>query len=147
MLRKVPQLKRTALLFFFPCLVKSLKKLVNNMVVDHPKKCCLFSDFQYDFRSSWSTVDLLTVVSDTFVIGLGLLEYIERISEETFGLILPFLSNSLLSVVLDRTSSRIFTYAGIPQGYILDPRNFLLYISDLPDVIYIIAIYADDTTL
>ena len=34
--------------------------------VDHWEKCGLFSDFQYDFRSSWSTADLLTVVSNRF---------------------------------------------------------------------------------
>ena len=28
------------------------------------KKCGLFSDFQYGFGSTWSTADLLTVVSD-----------------------------------------------------------------------------------
>ena len=39
-------------------------KLVNNRIVDHIEKCGLFSDFQYGFRSSRSTADLLTVVSD-----------------------------------------------------------------------------------
>ena len=39
------------------------EKLVNNRVVDHLEKCGLFSDFQYDFRSSRSTADLLTDVS------------------------------------------------------------------------------------
>ena len=33
-------------------------------LVDHLKKCGLFSDFQYDFRSSQSTADLLTIVPD-----------------------------------------------------------------------------------
>ena len=40
------------------------EKLVNNRIVDHLEKCGLFSDFQYGFRSSQSTADLLTVVSD-----------------------------------------------------------------------------------
>ena len=37
--------------------------------------------------------------------------------------------------------------AGVPQGFILGPTYFLLYIDDLPDVICNNAIYADDTTL
>ena len=43
---------------------KIFEKLVNNRIVDHLEKCGLFSDFQYGFRSSQSTADLLTVVSD-----------------------------------------------------------------------------------
>ena len=43
---------------------KVFEKLVKNSIVDHLEKCGLFSDFQYDFRSSRSTADLLTVVSD-----------------------------------------------------------------------------------
>ena len=44
--------------------VKVFEKLVNNRILDHLEKCCLFSDFQYGFRSSQSTADLLTVVSE-----------------------------------------------------------------------------------
>ena len=43
---------------------KVFQKLVNNRIVDHLEKCGLFSAFQYGFRSSRSTADLLTVVSD-----------------------------------------------------------------------------------
>ena len=43
---------------------KVFENLVNNRIVDYLEKCGFFSDFQYGFRSSQSTADLLTVVSD-----------------------------------------------------------------------------------
>ena len=43
---------------------KAFEKLVYNRLVDHLEKCGFFSDFQYGFRSSRSTAELLTVVSD-----------------------------------------------------------------------------------
>ena len=43
---------------------KVFEKFVNNRIVGHLEKCGLFSDFQDGFRSSRSTADLLTVVSD-----------------------------------------------------------------------------------
>ena len=43
---------------------KVFENLVNNRIVDHLEKCGLFSDFQYGFRSSRSTADILTVLSD-----------------------------------------------------------------------------------
>ena len=49
---------------YFPVSLLSVEKLVNNRIVDHLDKCGFFSDFQYGFRSSQSTADLLTVVSD-----------------------------------------------------------------------------------
>ena len=49
---------------FLSEVIKVFEKLLNNRIVDHLEKCGLFSDFQYGFRSSRSTADLLTVVSD-----------------------------------------------------------------------------------
>ena len=43
---------------------KVFEKFLNNRIVDHLENCGLFSDFQYGFRPSRSTADLLTVVSD-----------------------------------------------------------------------------------
>ena len=43
---------------------KVFEKLVNNRIVDHLEKFSFFSDFQYSFRSSQLTADLLTLVSD-----------------------------------------------------------------------------------
>ena len=130
--------------------------------------------FQYGFRSSRSTADLLTVVPDRISRDLirsgatravvldiskafdrvwhaGLLHKLKSygISGQIFGLISSFLSNRRLRVVLDGSSSQEYPVnAGVPQDSILGPTLFLLYINNLPDnVICDIAIFADDTTL
>ena len=153
---------------------KVFEKLVNNRIADHLEKCGLFSDFQYGFRSSRSTANLLTVVSDriarafngsgaTRAVALDISKAFDRvwhtgllhklkpygISGQIFGLISSFLSNRRLRVVLDEKSSQEYPVnTGVPQGSILGPTLFLLYINDLPDdVICNIAMYADDTTL
>ena len=153
---------------------KVFEKLVNNRIVGHLEKCGLFYDFQYGFRSSRSTADFLTVVSDriarafnrsgaTRAVALDISKAFDRvwhagllhklksygISGQIFGLISSFLTNRWCEVVLARKSSQEYPVnAGVPQGSILGPTLFLLYINDLPDdVICNIAIYADDATL
>ena len=71
------------------------------------------------------------------------------ISGQIFGFISSFLSNRRLRVVLDGKSSQEYPVnVGVPQGSILGPTFFLIYINDLPDnVICDIAIYPDDTTV
>ena len=86
-------------------------------IVDHLEKCGPFTDFQYCFRSSRSTADLLTVVSDriamafnkpgaTQAVALDIFKAFDRvwhaglfhrlkchgISGQIFGLISSFLS-------------------------------------------------------
>ena len=70
------------------------------------------------------------------------------ISGQVFGLISSFLSNRWLRVVLYGKSSQEYPVnAGVPQGSILGPKFFILYINDLPNVICDIVNYADDTNL
>ena len=68
---------------------------------------------------------------------------------EILRLIFSFLNNRWLWVVLDGKSSQEYpVHAEVPQGSILCPSFFLLYINDLPDdFICNIAISADDTAV
>ena len=100
---------------------KVFEKLVNNRIVDRQEKSGLFSNFQYGFRSSQSTADLLTVVSNriatafnksraTRAAALDISKAFDRvwhagllhkrksygISGQIFGLISSFLSNRRL---------------------------------------------------
>ena len=55
---------------------KVFEKLLNNRIVDHLEKWGPFSDFQYGFRSSRSTTNLLTILIELLGLlkGLGLIE-------------------------------------------------------------------------
>ena len=125
---------------FLTVVSKVFEKLVNNRIVDHLEKCGLFSDFQYGFRSSRSTSDLLAVVSDriarafnrsgaTRAVALEIYKAFDRvwragllhkrksygISGQIFNLISSFLSNRRLWVVLDGKSSQEYPVnAGVP---------------------------------
>ena len=134
----------------------------------------LFSDYQYGFRSGRSTADVLTVISErvyraldacgeTRAIALdiskafdkvwhaGLLHKLKAygVSGPFLDIIKSFLSDRKIRVVLDGQSSSSYSInAGVPQGSVLGPTLFLIFINDLPDnILSKLAIYADDTTV
>ena len=63
---------------------KVFEKLVINRIVDQIEKCGLFSDFQYDFRSSQSTADLLTGASERIARAFGRSGATRAVALDTF---------------------------------------------------------------
>ena len=113
---KVGERSKTYCPVSLPSMVsKVFEKLINNRIVEHVGKCSFFYDCHYGFRSSQSTADLSTVLSDriarTFnrsgaldiskafnrVWDDDVLHKHHGISVQIFGLILPFLSKALVN--------------------------------------------------
>ena len=121
---KVGERSKTYCPVSLPSMVsKVFEKLINNRIVEHVEKCSFFYDFHYGFRSSQSTADLSTVLSDriartfngsgaTRAVALDISKAFNRvwdddvlhkhhklngISGQIFGLILPFLSKALVN--------------------------------------------------
>ena len=117
--------------FILLSVVSSLWRTFNG-IVDNLEKCVLFSDFQFAFRSSQSTADLLTFASDkiaraffrsgaTRAVALDISKGFDRvwyagifhklksyrISGQTFGLTSSFLSNIRFWMVLNEKSSQL----------------------------------------
>ena len=148
---------------------------MNRRVLNHLDKNNLLSDVQYGFRSARSTADVLTVIthriSKTLASGQlcrvtaldiskafdkvwhkGLIHKLSSygISGNIMSAIKSFLSGRSLRVVVNGQSSQSHSInAGVPQGSIIGPTLFLLFINDLPNHIInsMVDIYADDTTI
>ena len=157
-----------------PIISKIFESIINNKISGHLESLCLLTDKQYGFRRSRSTADLLTVITERIFRALdrcgetksvaldiskafdrvwhqGLLQKIQSygISGQVFSVVKSFLSNRKINVVLDGQRSGNYSISsGVPQGSILGPTLFLIYINALPDnLICDLVIYADDTTL
>lgn len=157
-----------------PIAGKIFEAVLNQTIVNFLETQNLLSEAQYGFRHSRSTADLLSYVTEhvsrildrqgeTRSVALDISKAFDKvwhrglllklrsygIGDQLHKLLASFLSDRQISVVLDgqKSSTKVIN-AGVPQGSILGPTLFLLYINDLPDcLVSKLVMYADDTTL
>ena len=155
---------------------KVMEFIVNSQIINHLERYGLLSPNQFGFRRRIGAADLLTSLHHEWVnaVGSGGTAHVlaidiagafDRVSHlgllskaRSYGIrgcLLNWLSDylhkrTLQAVVGGQTSDLYPIRSGVPQGSILGPTLFILYINDaednLPDQINM-AVYADDTTL
>ena len=157
-----------------PVLSKVYERIILTQLCSYIEICSLYNDTQSGFRKGHSTTTILLKLRDDIRKAMNksevtlsiLIDYskafdtidhgilIERLQKMNFGhnsikIICNYLTDRFQYVQIeDKKSNLLPMFFGVPQGSILGPVLFNLYVAELADRINSTAIqYADDTTI